>query len=251
MPWIVGGAAVIGSLIGSDGAKSAAKTQAASADAANATQKAMYDQTRQDNMPALDARNASLARMRELLGIGGNTGAQGYGSLAGPTRVANVAADPGYKFGMDQGLQALNSQLTARGMRNSGAALKAATRYGNDYASTKYGDAWNRVNSDNTNTFNRLASVGGLGQTGATLVGQAGTLTGQGIASNQMGAGNALAAGTIGSTNALVGAGNQLAGWYANRQPAGGSAWSAGNVNSFRSGDPYASRNYFGGMEGE
>ena len=173
----VGAATVVGGAIASDSSRKAANTQADAARDANNTQREMYDQTRADNMPALEARNASLARMRELLGIGGNAGSKGYGSLAGPTQVGDVTRDPGYQFGMQQGQNTLNSQLTARGMRNSGAALKAAARYGNDYGTTKYNEAWNRVNSDNTNAFNRLASVSGLGQTGASMVGQAGMAT--------------------------------------------------------------------------
>ena len=206
----VGAATVVGGAIASDSSRKAANTQADAAREANNTQREMYDQTRADNMPALEARNASLARMRELLGIGGNAKAQGYGSFAGGPQ--DVQADPGYQFGLTQGQNALNSQLTARGMRNSGAALKAAARYGNDYATTKFDDAFNRQ----TQTLNRFASVAGLGQVGAGQVGQAGIATGQGIAANQIGTGNALAAGSIAQGNAWANAGNQLAGWYGN-----------------------------------
>lgn len=199
------GSAVVGGAIASDSSRKAANKQVDAANQANATQQAMYEQTRQDNMPALEARNASLARMRELLGIGGTPG----------SGAATVAQDPGYQFGLTQGQNALNAQLAARGMRNSGAALKAATRYGNDYATTKF-----------DNSFNRLASVAGLGQVGAGQVGAAGIATGQGIAANQVGVGNALGAAQIAQGNAWANAGNQLAGWYGNRQ-ASGSAWSS------------------------
>lgn len=228
----VGAAGVVGGAIAANGSRSAASAQQNAANQANATQQAMYDQTRADNMPALEARNASLAKMRELLGIGGNAGAAGYGSLSKPLSVGDVTQDPGYQFGLQQGQQTLNNQLAARGMLNSGAALKAAARYGTDYASTKYNEAWSRANSDQTNQFNRLASVAGYGQTGANQIAASGSNSANQIAANQVGVGNALGASQIAQGNTWANAGNQLAGWYAARQGSGGSAWSSSSPSN-------------------
>ena len=222
MTWWVAGAAVVGSiggaLISSDAAGNAADTQAGATRESNATQKAMYDQTRQDNMPALEARNASLARMRELLGIGGDQSAQGYGTLGGAVNPGDVTQDPGYQFGMQQGQQSLNNQLTARGMRNSGAALKAAARFGNDYATTKYDNAFNRQIANRSAQLNPLQSVAGLGQTGASTVSSAGQNYANQVGANQIGLGNALGASSIAQGNAWGNALQQGAGWYANQQ---------------------------------
>jgi hypothetical protein len=163
-------------------------------------------------MPALEARNRSLARMQELLGISGTGSAQR--SLTG----ADVMADPGYQFGLQQGQQAIDRQATARGMRNSGAALMAAGRYGNDYGSTKYNDAWNRQQGERTNQFNQLASVAGAGQVGSNQIGQAGQNYANAAGNNGMMAANAQGAAGIASANTWSNAGNQLAGWYANNQ---------------------------------
>ena len=229
---------VVAGAVSANGAKSAANKQAAAADKANQTQLDQYNQTRADNMPALEARNASLAKMRELLGIGGNAGAQGYGSMAQPLTGRQVQDEAGYQFGLQQGQQALQRQASARGMLNSGNALMAATRYGNDYASTKYQDAWNRLQGDRTNTFNRLASVAGYGQTGASQVGQAGANFANNVSANQLGVGNAQAAAGMAQSNAWGNAVNQAAGWYANqqRQPQAQGGSFGSNLDAFYGG---------------
>lgn len=69
-------------------------------------------------------------------------------ALASPI---NLKEDPGYQFGLSQGVEALGSSGAARGMQLSGAQAKGITRYGQDYASTKYGEAVQRrqMNLDN------------------------------------------------------------------------------------------------------
>lgn len=185
-------------------------------------------------MPALEARNASLQRMRELLGIGGDAGASGYGSFGRNITAADVQSEPGYQFGLDQSMRALNNQLAARGMRNSGAALKSAARYASDYATTKYDNAFNRINNQQTNQFNRFASVSGLGQTGANALSSAGQNYANQVGANTTGLGNALAASSLAQGNAWSGTANQLSGWYANQARNGGvgsSGWDMGGYN--------------------
>ena len=163
-------------------------------------------------MPALQARNASLAHLQKLLGIDGSGG----GMATSPT-AAQVQAEPGYQFGLQQGQQALNHQAAARGMSNSGAALMAAQRYGTDYAGTKYNDAWNRLQGEQTNQVNRLASVAGLGQTGASQVAQSGQQYANNAGNIGMSAANAQGAAGIAQANTWGGIGNNLAGWYYNK----------------------------------
>lgn len=223
--WVAGavvGSAVVGGAIQSGAAGRAADKQAASASEANATQKAMYDQTRQDNMPALEARNASLERMRSLLGIGGDTSAAGYGSLGGAINPGDVTKEAGYQFGLNQGLGSLNNQLAARGMRNSGAALKASTRYGNDYATTKYDNALNRIMAIRSEQLNPLQSLAGASQTGASNVATAGGNYALNVGNNQTSLGNAQAANSLAQGNIWGGAVNQLGsaakGWITGSQ---------------------------------
>lgn len=215
MSWVavaVAGSAVVGAVVSSDASRKASNTQADAADRAAALANDQAAQTREDNMPALEARNASLAKMREMLGISGT----GAGTMSSALTARQVQAEPGYQFGLDQGQQAMQRQANARGMLNSGNALLAASRYGNDYATTKYGDSWNRLQGERTNSFNRLASVAGLGQTGASQIGQSGQTAALTAGNNMMSAANAQAAGGLAQANTWANTGNQLAGWYAN-----------------------------------
>jgi hypothetical protein len=113
---------------------------------------------------------------------------------------------PGYQFGMQQGQQALERSAAARGGLYSGNALKATTRFGQDYAGTKFGEH-----------YNRLASVAGLGQTSLGTTANTGMAFGNQAGYNAIGAGNAGAANALNQGNIMGNAVNQI-GAYANRQ---------------------------------
>lgn len=232
------GASLGGSLGGGLDAGNAADAQAAAAKRADATQRYMYDTTRADNMPALEARNSALAEMRRLLGISGDGSP---GSMSSQLTAQQVQAEPGYQFGLQQGQQALQRALSARGMSNSGQALTAAARYGNDYATTKYGDAWNRLEQGRSNQFNRLSTTAGLGSAGAGTVANAGQNAANAIAANALGVGNARAAAILGNSANQTSAVNQLAGWYANRGGVSGTNDMTGSGNALNWWSTYGS----------
>lgn len=129
-----------------------------------------------------------------------------FGSLLKNFTLADFEKDPGYEFRQAEGMKGITNSAAARGGLLSGAALKAAGRYNQEFASNEFGNAFNRDASNKTNQFNRLASLSGVGQTAANQIGQQGIATGNQIASNQIGAGNARASGYIGQSNALTGA---------------------------------------------
>jgi hypothetical protein len=72
MPWAAAAATVGGALIGANASRSAANTQANAAKDANATQLAMYNQTRQDQAPWRNAGQSGLNAMLYGLGLGGS-----------------------------------------------------------------------------------------------------------------------------------------------------------------------------------
>jgi len=206
MPWgaaAVAGAAIVGSVISSNAQKNAANTQAAATNSATQAQTDQYNQTRADNLPLLTARNDALTRLETLLGVGGN----GPGGIDPGT----VMSDPGYQFGLQQGQRQLSNSLNARGMRDSGSALKAATEFGNDYATTKYDAALNRQ-------LNPLQSLAGLGQSGANTIAASGSNAANNISGLESSLGNAQAASQLAQGNTWANTGNQLAGWYQNYQ---------------------------------
>jgi uncharacterized phage infection (PIP) family protein YhgE len=217
MAFAVGGAVLATAAINAYSANKTAGAQKDAANKADATSNRQYDQTRADNMPALTSRNAALAELSRLLRVGGDPSSVGYGSLAGPVNAGDVQNEAGYQFGLNQGIGQLNNQLAARGMRNSGAALKAGNRYAQDYAGTKYDAAFNRAQTNRSAQLNPLQSLAGLGQSGASTIAQAGQNNANNVSQTQASLGNALGANYLAQGNALTSGINQAAGWYANQ----------------------------------
>lgn len=196
------GSAVVGGVMSSNASSDASDAQVQSARDANATQLAMFNQNRADQQPWMDRGNQAGTKLQSMLGLGTNNGDAEFGALLKRFSGDSVKTDPGYQFGLDQGLQAQQRGLSANGGLYSGAQIKAATRYGNDYATTKFGDAFNRDQVSKNQLFNMLSGVSGTGQTTANQVATQGTNTANGIAGNIIGAGNARASGYVGNANA-------------------------------------------------
>ena len=83
--------------------------------------------------------------------------------------------DPGYQFQLEQGQKALQNQMSASGMRQSGAAMKAAQEYGQNLASTSYDDAYTRWLQNNQ----QLQGLAGQGMGAAGGMGNLATTGGQ------------------------------------------------------------------------
>lgn len=130
-----------------------------------------------------------------------NQGMGGFGSLSRSFGMSDFQADPGYAFRMAEGQKALQRSAAAKGGLMSGAALKAINQYGQDLASQEYQNAYNRYNSNQTNLFNRLGSLAGVGQTSANTLGSLGQNSASNIANTMMDAGNARAGGIAGRAN--------------------------------------------------
>jgi hypothetical protein len=126
-----------------------------------------------------------------------------FGSLLKPFSMADYQADPGYQFRVSQGEQGLTRAAMATHSLNSGKYIKDALRFNSDMGSQEYGAAYGRYNTDQTNTFNRLASIAGLGQQATNQQTAAVGTAGAQIGSNTLGGANALAAGQVGSANAI------------------------------------------------
>lgn len=125
------------------------------------------------------------------------------GSLLRPFGAADFQADPGAQFRREQGEQGLTRAAAAAGGLGSGKYLKDAMRFNSGLASQEFGQAFDRFNVGQTNQFNRLASMAGIGQTAANQTGAAAANFGSQIGSNIIGAGNAAAAGRVGAANAI------------------------------------------------
>lgn len=137
-----------------------------------------------------------------------------FGSLLKPFTYDQFTSDPGYQFQKQQGDLGLQTAAASRGQLTSSATAKGLSAYNQGLAGTSYNDAFNRYQTQNTNTFNKLATISGVGQVAANQTNQAAGQYAGAVGSNLIGAGNAAAAGTVGSANAissgLSNAGNSL-----------------------------------------
>ena len=214
---MVGAAAVgaAGSAYASKQSGKAAQTQAASADRASQIQQENFEQTREDLMPYKQAGDTSLSQLM------GQMGSNGYFNQSYKGDEFNFQADPSYAFRRQQGLDGIQSQAAAQGGLLSGATLKALNDYNSNLASQEYSNAFNRwqstdnnnyerFNADQTNRYNRLSNLVGIGQNAAAQVGNAGAQTAQSVANNTMAGANSIAAGQVASANSWANTANNL-----------------------------------------
>ena len=208
-----------GSLIGANASRSAASTQANAAAQASDAQRAMFERQVELQEPFRQAGLKGQNRLLELLGLGEDKTAPGYGKYAtAEFGMDKFTADPGYAFRMSEGMKALERSAAARGGLLSGATLKGTQRYGQDLASQEYQNAFNRYQAERVGTLNPYQALAGTAQSSANvLTNAAGNLGGQ-LGSNIIGAGNAQAAGQIGQANAIVGGLGQGINFYQNQQ---------------------------------
>ena len=187
----------VGSITGSNqqvkAAQNAANIQAAAADKSSQIQKDMFEQVRGDLNPYRTAGSDALAQLMGKM--------QPNGFFNQTYQGQDIYDDPSYQFRVNQGNNAIQGGAAAQGGLLSGATLKALQNYGQESASQEYQNAYNRFNADQTNQYNRLSNLVGIGQNAAAQTGNAGTQTAQAIANNTMQGANAQSAGTIAAGN--------------------------------------------------
>lgn len=206
MPWGVAAAAVTAGA-GLASSSKASKGQQKAADAALEEQRRQYDLARNDQAPWREAGQNALASLTNLSGQFGKV----------PT-AEEVMAGPGYQFGLSQGLDAIQGTAAANGGLYSGATGKALTRFGNDYATSKFNDAFNQKQAAESSIWNRYAGLAGIGQSATNQLAQ----LGQNYANQagQIGMNNANAQGAAAIANA------NTIGNFANQA---GAAWGSWN----------------------
>lgn len=190
----------IGSVTGANqqakAAKNAAAQQAAAAEKSSQIQKDMFDQVRGDLNPYRTAGSDALAQLMGKM--------QPNGFFNQTYSGQDIYDDHSYQFRVNQGNNAIQGSAAAQGGLLSGATLKALQNYGQESASQEYQNAYNRFNADQTNQYNRLSNLVGVGQNAAAQTGNAGTQTAQAIANNTMQGANSQAAGTIAAGNSTA-----------------------------------------------
>ncbi len=190
------GAAIGGALGGAIDGNESGQAASSAAGAANTgaqqqidLQRRMYEEGVARQQPFYQAGVNALPGYLQGIGQGGEL-------VRGFTQ-ADYQADPGYAFRLAEGQKALDRQAAARGGLISGAALKAAGRYGQEMASQEFGNAYNRFRDTQGLRRNALAGVVGFAPTAAGSM----TTSGQNYATN---AGNAMYQQGVNTGNALI-----------------------------------------------
>lgn len=202
---------------GAYSARKGAKGQEAAADKSAEVQREIFQKQTELAEPFRQAGITSQNELMRLLGIGGDATAADYGMLTRGFGEKDLQMDPGYGFRLREGEKALERMQSARGGGQgllSGAAIKAGQRYGQDYASQEYQNAFNRMFNLNQQRIGALTNLYGGGQSATQLLsGQAGQY-GENVGNLLMAGGAARASGYAGQANAL----NQALGQYVNYQ---------------------------------
>lgn len=202
-----GVATIASSAISAGAASDAANAQTQASQNANATQLQMYNTTRSDQAPWRAAGGQAVDALSQFYGLGGVNANGTAGAASTPDYNKLLSNLPGYQFQQQQGNQAVQRNLAASGLLQSGAAGKALQQYGQGVASQYAGQY-----------VNGLQSLAGIGQTSVANTGAVGANTANQIGSNQIYAGNAQASGYAGQANAVNSGLSGLAGAYGQYQ---------------------------------
>jgi hypothetical protein len=187
-------------------ARRAARAQQQSADQAAQLQREIFERQTELAEPFRQAGITSQNEMLRLLGLGGDASSAGYGSIGKPFTMTDMEMDPGYGFRLNEGLKALDRTAAARGGLMSGAALKAAGRYGQEMASGEYMNAFNRSRALMGERLSTLGSLYGAGQSATQQVANQAGQMGSNVGNLMMESGRARASGYLGQANAITNA---------------------------------------------
>lgn len=148
------------------GASGAARDAASAANAAAERELALRRQMYEEG----------VARQKPFYEAGVNAlpgylaGIQPGGELVRGFTQADYQADPGYAFRLAEGQKALERTAAARAGLQSGSALRAAARYGQEMGSQEFSNAYQRFRDTQGLRRNALAGVVGYGPTSANAM---------------------------------------------------------------------------------
>lgn len=170
-------AAIMGAMIGGGTAISGLASYRGMHESAKATKKAtklqysMWAKTRDDLMPWKNTGDKSRNALALRMGLEGDVKDPNYGRLTREFGLKDFEADPGYQFRLSEGEKAIERAGAARGNFFSGTQGKALAKYGQDFASNEFQNAWNRDSMNKNALFERLYGISGSGQNAAAQTG--------------------------------------------------------------------------------
>lgn len=211
----------------------AADTQRRYGEQANQFLGGQYDQAQGYFAPGSRAGQYGLSGLMSERFTTGAPAEFQYGAYQGPGQfnLSELENDPGYKFRLGQGLDAVQSRIGAQGGRGGGNAMTALNDYAQGFASNEvnnafsrfanqrdfgrgayesdrgfasdqYGDRFNRQFAVNEQGLGRFRGLADMGQNAWQNQSQNAMNYGQMYGNNLMGIGNSMAAGQVGAANA-------------------------------------------------
>jgi len=197
LAWAIGGSALLGFLGANkqaDAATSAANLQSQAAQRAADQQMQMFTTLNEQQKPYREAGYSALGKIGEML-------PQFTKTFTAADLNANLA--PNYEFMRQQGLGATGQ---AANVASPGSNVDLAkTMFAENYAKSGYQDALNNFRNQQTDIFNRLSGIAGIGQTAQGSAQALGSQTAANIGQLGIGGASALGAGQINAANAMSG----------------------------------------------
>jgi hypothetical protein len=222
--WALAGSAVLGYLGSQEqagAAENAANLQYRGTQEAARQQREMFDILNKQQAPYREAGYGALSKINTML-------PQFTRQFTAADLNANLA--PNYEFMKQQGLGAT---AQAANVASPGSNVDLAkTIFAEKFAQTGYQDALTNFRNQQTDIFNRLSGIAGIGQTAQGQAQNLGSATSTNLANLATGGANALAGGQIGAANAYAGGMQNIgnAGMlYSMLSPSGGSNVSGSN----------------------
>lgn len=201
MTWVavaIGGSALLG-YVGAKkqagAAESASQMQYQATQDAAKQQREMFDILNAQQKPYREAGYGALNQINTML-------PQFTKEFTSADLIKNL--DPSYQFMLQQGLGATGQAMNVGG-GGSNVDL-ARQRFAQEYAKTGAQQAFNNYQSQQSNIYNRLSNLAGIGQAAQTQSNTLGSNTANALSQLGIGGASALGAGQIGAANAMSGA---------------------------------------------
>jgi hypothetical protein len=201
MTWVaaaIGGSALLG-LFGANkqakAATNASQLQYQSTQDAAKQQREMFDILNAQQAPYREAGYGALNQINTML-------PEFTKQFTSEDLIRNL--DPSYKFMLEQGLGATGQAMNVGG-GGSNVDL-ARQKFAQEYAKTGAQQAFNNYTNQQSNIYNRLSNLAGIGQAAQSQSNTLGSNTANALSQLGIGGASALGAGQIGSANAMAGA---------------------------------------------
>lgn len=190
-------AAIVNELTGAnDAPQEAAQIQANAAQSAADLQYKQWLTTNEQMKPWREAGVGALNQLVSGTGEGGRF-------MKAPT-MADLQIDPAYAFRTQEGRNQLLAAGAAAGNYGSGNMGVALEKFGQDYASNEYANAYNRYMGLQDTLYNRLAGIAGTGQATTQQVGALGANMASNVGNTLMQGANASAQGIYGNAQNMM-----------------------------------------------